>query len=218
MFLNTSDSLGILCRGESLLHLKYFEKYFDKCFIINDFKNEIYHFGDILKNKEIIHFVNRLSTPILKRKTYKEFRIKTIQMSTAFNLFDRVFLKSYLTYNLFFLNVKTMPFSFIKDITIGLNSNYNYKFPNTGILSILFAARYLNIKSLYILGLDFYAADYIFRTIHANPLEIQAKKIINLNLIDLFLNFVKNSTNINFYIKSNYKFNINLKPKNLILL
>ena len=66
----------ILCRGKSLLDIQYFEKYFHKCLVVNDFKNEIYHFRDILKKRDY-SFVNRLSTPILNKTTYEEFNIRT---------------------------------------------------------------------------------------------------------------------------------------------
>ena len=137
-------------------------------------------------------------------------------MATSFNLFDRVFLKSYLIYKSFFLNVKTMPLNFIREVTQGLNSDYKNKFPNTGILSVMYATKFLNVKNIYILGLDFYVADYIYRTKHANPLEIQHKKFKDLDLVNILLNFIENNKNINFYIRSKYQ--INNKPSNLIIL
>ena len=178
MFISSTENIGILCRGQSLQLLNKFENYFDKCFIVNDFKKEIDEFENILKNKEIIHFVSRISKVSLQKEQYKNFNIKSIQMSVAFNLFDFQFLKSYMKYNLYNFNVSLMPKSFLQNLYLKPYSkfknqerykNYKSKFPNTGLLSVFYAAEYLNVKNIYICGLDFYTADYVFRSNRASP-------------------------------------------------
>ena len=216
MFKSQSENIGILCRGSSLLGLSDIEKNFDKCFIVNDFKNEIYHFENIFKRKEIIHFVNRLSTIPLKKKTYREFNIKKVQMNIPFTLNDRVFLISYFRYLSFFLRVHTVPTKFFNEINFTNRNAYKKKFPNTGIFSIFFTCKYLNVKNIYIAGLDFYKSDYIFRTKYASPLDVQYGKFVELNLIDIFIKFIRSKNYINFYMRTNYNFSN--KPDNLILI
>jgi len=225
MFKSSSKNLGILCRGKSLNSLNKFVDKFDKCFIVNDFKKEIDEFENILIKKEIIHFVSRVSKVSLKLKQYKKFKIKFIQMSVDFSIFDYQFMKCYLKYKLFNLDVNFTPSSFLNNLYLksfskfkGLDDHPNYKskFPNTGLLSIFYAAEYLDVKNIFICGLDFYTADYIFRSKRASPLEVQHHKFLNLDLINFFLNFIKEKKNINFYMYTNYKFS--QKPDNLILL
>ena len=55
----------------------------------------------------------------------------------------------------------------------------------------MYATKFLNVKNIYILGLDFYVADYIYRTKHANALEIQHKKFKDLDLVNILLNFIR---------------------------
>ena len=86
MFISSSENIGILCRGQSLQLLSKFSNKFDKCFIVNDFNKEIVKFENILKEKEIIHFVSRISKVSLK-KSIQNFNIKSIQMSIAFDFF-----------------------------------------------------------------------------------------------------------------------------------
>lgn len=225
MFKSSSKNLGILCRGKSLDSLNKFEDKFDKCLIVNDFKKEIDKFENILIKKEIIHFVSRVSKVSLKLRQYKKFKIKFIQMSVSFNIFDYQFIKSYLKYKLYNLNINFTPSSFLSKLYLKSYSkfkdledhlNYKNKFPNTGLLSIFYAAEYLDVKNIFICGLDFYTADYVFRSKRANPLEIQHKKFLDLDLINFFLNFIKEKKDINFYMLTNYKFS--QKPNNLILL
>ncbi len=225
MFKSSSKNLGILCRGKSLELLSKFEDKFDKCFIVNDFKEEIDKFENIIKKKEIIHFVSRVSKVSLKMRQYKRFNIKSIQMSVAFDFSDYQFMKCYLKYKLFNLNINYTPLSFLNKLYLksfskfkGLKDHPNYKskFPNTGLLSIFYAAEYLDVKNIFICGLDFYTTDYVFRSKRASPLEIQHQKFLDLDLINFFLNFIKEKKNINFYMLTNYKFS--QKPDNLILL
>ena len=146
-------------------------------------------------------------------------------MSVSFSIFDYQFMKSYLKYKLFNLDVNFTPTSFLNNLYFksfskfkGLEDHPNYKskFPNTGLLSIFYAAEYLNVKNIFICGLDFYTADYVFRSRRANPLEVQHQKFLDLDLINFFLNFIKEKKDINFYMLTNYKFS--QKPDNLILL
>tara|TARA_B100000886_G_scaffold307151_1_gene240010 strand:- start:1631 stop:2308 length:678 start_codon:yes stop_codon:yes gene_type:complete len=225
MFISASENIGILCKGQSLKSLNKIEDKFEKCLIVNDFKKEIDAFENILKKKEIIHFVSRISKVSLSYKQYKKFNIKSVQMSVAYNISDYQFIKSYLKYKLFKLKVNFTPLSFLNKLFInlfnkteGTNKNFNYisKFPNTGLLSIFYAAEYLNVKNIYICGLDFYSSDYVFRNKRALPLETQYQKFLKLDLINFYLNFIKEKKDINFYMLTNYKFSH--KPNNLILI
>ena len=197
MFTSSSKNIGILCRGKSLESLNKFEDKFNKCFIVNDFEKEIVKFENILNKKEIIHFVSRISKVSLQKKQYKKFNIRSVQMSVAFDLFDYQFMTSYLKYKLFNLNIDLMPKSFAKILClkpyskIKNKSNYRAKFPNTGLMSIFYTAEYLNVENIYICGLDFYTADYVFRSKRASPLVVQHQKFLELGLVNFYLNFIR---------------------------
>ena len=216
MFPSNLNSLGILCRGSSLMDLPKIEKYFDKCFIVNNFEREAYHFKEILKKKEIIHFVNRSSYTVLKKKTYKFFNINSIQMAAPFNLFDKNLMISFLIYKFFSLNVSTMPKYILHKFDYTGNKAYKNKFPNTGILSILYAAEILKVKNLYIIGLDFFTNDYFFKNEFSKGVASNYKKFVDLKIFEYFLEFINKNADTKFFLKTNYKFKV--KPDNLILI
>ena len=96
------------------------------------------------------------------------------------------------------------------------NSAYKNKFPNTGILSILYAAEILKVKNLYIIGLDFFTNDYFFRNEFSNSVDSNYKKFVDLKIFEYFLEFISKNADTKFFLKTNYKFK--KKPDNLILI
>ena len=209
-------NFGILCKGRSILDLPEIEKKVDTCYIVNNFDNELFHFETIFKKKKIIHFVNRLRTAALKKNTYRYFKINRIQMATPFNLFDKNFMKSYLTYKYFCLKVSTMSKEVLHQFHYTGNDAYKNKFPNTGIFSILYASEILKIKNIYIVGLDFYTDNYLYKSKTTNPVEITHQRFLNLKIIEFFLDFIEKKSDTNFFLRTNYQFTY--KPKNLILI
>jgi len=209
-------NFGIICKGKSILGLPDIEKKFDACFIINQFEKELYHFEDIFKKKKIIHFVNRIRTAAMNKKTYKYFEINKIQMAVPFNLFDKKLMVSYLKYKYIGLEVKMMSKSILHKFHYTGKDAYKNKFPNTGILSILFASEILKVKNIYIIGLDFYTDDYLYKTKTSNPVEITHQRFLNLKITDFFLDYIEKKKNTNFFLRTNYQFTH--KPKNLILI
>ncbi len=216
MFSTNLKNFGIICKGKSILGLPEIEKKFDECFIINQFEKELYHFEAIFKKKKIIHFVNRIRTAAMSKKTYKYFEIDNIQMAAPFNLFDKKLMVSYILYKYVGLKIHMMSKSILHKFHYTGKDAYKNKFPNTGILSILFASEILKVKNIYIIGLDFYTDDYLYKTKTSNPVEITHQRFLNLKIIDFFLNYIKEKKNINFFLRTNYKFTH--KPKNLILI
>ena len=216
MFSANLKNFGIICKGKSILGLPDIEKKFDACFIINQFEKELYHFEDIFKKKKIIHFVNRIRTAAMNKKTYKYFEINKIQMAVPFNLFDKKLMVSYLKYKYIGLEVKMMSKSILHKFHYTGKDAYKNKFPNTGILSILFASEILKVKNIYIIGLDFYTDDYLYKTKTSNPVEITHQRFLNLKITDFFLDYIEKKKNTNFFLRTNYQFTH--KPKNLILI
>ena len=191
MCLSSLENFGVLCKGKSILDLPEIEKKFNSCYIVNNFNNELFHFENIFKKKKIIHFVNRLRTAALKKNTYKYFKIHKIQMATPFNLFDKNFMKSYLTYKYFRLNVSTMSKDVLQKFHYTGNDDYKYKFPNTGIFSVLFASEILKVKNIYIIGLDFYTDDYLYKSKTTNPVEITHQRFLKLKITEFFLDYIE---------------------------
>ena len=119
-------------------------------------------------------------------------------MATPFNLFDKNFMKSYLTYKYFRLKVSTMSKDVLHKFHYTGNDAYKNKFPNTGIFSILFTSEILKVKNIYIVGLDFYTDNYLYKSKTTNPVEITHQRFLNLKIIEFFLDYIEK--------KKEYKF------------
>ena len=59
---------------------------------------------------------------------------------------------------------------------------YFKKVPNTGLLAIWYALELIRPRELWVLGMDFYQADYVVRRPWANPIEVQRGKMQKLGI------------------------------------
>ena len=199
------NNFGILGKGSSLAYLKKYHANFGSSYVLSDFDEELEIYKKYLKNKKIIHFANRDSLSILQRSTYNEFNIKNVQLSTKFSFSNFKILITYLKYK---IRLPSLKISLLDKGALKYNQNfskeYKNKFPNTGILSILYAIDYLSPKNLWIFGIDFYTTPY--STIQKNPptinLEEQNNKIKRLDLIQILNKKISESPHINFHIFS----------------
>jgi len=191
---------GILLKGQSLELLTKYSHEFQSCFIVSDFDDELHTVSDLLHGKKITHFTNRSKQAQLSRNSYKNLNIKDIQAGQVFRWYHFRLIQAAL-YRLV-LNPR-IKFHFLPENLLRLNhelpQEYQYKFPNTGILSILFALTIIKPKNLWVFGLDFYEAPYMTKQTQSTNLSIrdQNEKIERLNLKDfLFENIRQNNRTI----------------------
>ena len=204
---NNLDSFAVLCRGVSLELVKNFHEEFSYCYVINNFEKEFLELRGYLDDKKIIQFVNRSLRCLMSRKTYNDYQIKNIQFIQEFSLFNLKMLKNYITYKFVKPNLNI---SFLSSDMLEYNkyfpSQYKNKFPNTGILSILYAIDQIKPKNLWIFGLDNYSKPYLNDTQNPRPisLEQQKYKVDRLELIDFLHQKMINTRKTHFHICSYY--------------
>ena len=89
----------------------------------------------------------------------------------------------------------------------------NKLYKNVGSLGIgiLYSIYNLNIKYIYIFGLDFYEKDYFIMQNHNYKLEVEKSDEIKND----WINFFEKYNNINFYLFTNAK--IDNEKKNVII-
>ena len=80
------ENFGVLLKGKSLELFPDYSECFDKCFIVSDYEYELPLIGKYLYGKEIVHFTNRYHQSSLKRKTYKEYKIRHLQLGQSFRI------------------------------------------------------------------------------------------------------------------------------------
>jgi len=193
------DNFGVLLKGKSIELLPVYTNQFDECFMVNNFDKEIDLLGDAFFRKRSVHFVNRLMTAPLKEENYQRFNIKEIQLPKVCATDDRNLKKSIRHYNSFGLKTFFLPehlLQYNKDFS-QFGDEYAKKYPNTGVLAVIYALEIIHPKNLWILGLDFYQSDYLVRRPHQNPIELQRAKMDRINLVEVMAKVFKRYPDIN---------------------
>jgi len=176
------ESFAVLLKGKSLEQLHKYDKEFEQCFLVNNFDEEIKLVGDSLFDKRCVHFANRLMTAPLKPENYKKLNITDIQLSKVSACRDRRLKLIVDHYKSLGLNVHFLPKKLL-EFNRNFGREYARKYPNTGILAIIYTLQMLQPKTLWIVGLDFYQSDYLVRRVHQNPIDLQREKIRRINLV-----------------------------------
>ena len=215
-FQKNLENFGVILKGSSVAGLPKISDKFENCFIVNNIdknknnqESEYSIIAPYIKGKKVAHFVNRLQTAPLLREHYQELAIKNIQftklqldpqLAYMKNVYESYGLECHmlppelLEYNKYFAD---------KYYLQPGDSNYSKKHPNTGVLSVIYAAHILKPKNLWIAGLDFYQSDYLFRRPWHNPLENQQLKMKNTDMVGHFVDIVKRNPDVNFKMMTN---------------
>tara|TARA_B100000674_G_C37927504_1_gene956300 strand:+ start:23 stop:700 length:678 start_codon:yes stop_codon:yes gene_type:complete len=203
------ENFAILLKGKSLEFFPQYKHNFNDCFVVSDYDDELKIIGKHLLGKNIIHFRNRGHESCLTKENYYKFKIKYVQLGQVFRYNHFPLIRSYLYY-LFFVrgvNVKFLPEQ-LRIFNDYFGEEYRLKFPNTGILSIIFALEIFKPKNLWIFGLDFYESDYFTKQIKNpiahHPLEKRNEKMTRLNLENYVEKIFKEYKNTNIKMCSYY--------------
>tara|TARA_R100000808_G_C2129141_1_gene138700 strand:- start:552 stop:1244 length:693 start_codon:yes stop_codon:yes gene_type:complete len=210
------NDFGIVLKGASVARLPKIVDNYQDCYMVNNFDrnadnndSEWTLVAPLLSGKNVAHFVNRLETAPLLKEHYEELNIKHIQFTKtqldqrlsdmkglyeSYNLTCHTLPEELLEYNSFFTDKYYMRPG---------DSNYAEKHPNTGVLSIIYAAHILKPKNLWIAGLDFYQNDYLFRRPWIAPLKNQQLKMRNTQMVEHFVEVIKKHPDINFKMITN---------------
>ena len=203
------DNFAVLLKGASLENLPEFINEFDDCLIVSDYDVELNAIGTYLKNKNITHFTNRSKQASLSKANYDAYQIKNIQLGQVFRWNHFRLMETYIHYKLMGgdFTVHSLPEKLLQ-YHQGLGEEYYLKFPNTGILSLIYALEMVRPKTLWVFGLDFYSVPYMVTQMQAATLKLneQAGKMGRLDLMDyvygLFEKFPATRINMVSYYKN----------------
>lgn len=133
------------------------------------------------------------------------------KINNFLNLYKSNICKKYKTLfsNKIRIGKKDNLFELLPDNVIDDYINLIKEFPNTGTLAVscIYAIKNLNVKNIYIFGLDFYKGNYLFKQNHNYKLEKQKSDTIQKD----FINFFSYYDYINFHIYSSIDLKINIK-------
>lgn len=199
------ESFAILLKGKSLEQLPRYDKEFESCFVVNNFDEEMKLVGDSLTGKKCVHLVNRLMTAPLQKRNYKRLNITEVQLPKVSAVRDQRMKRAIEHYKFLGLNTHFLPKKLLELNRKDFGKEYAQKYPNTGILAIIYALEILRPKVLWIVGLDFYQSDYLARRPHQNPIDLQREKIKRTNLVEVTANVFRRYEDVKINMISYYK-------------
>ena len=200
------DDFGIMLKGKSLEQFPRYDKEFENCFLVNNFDKEIELIGNSLIGKNCVHFVNRvMRTTPLQPENYKRLNITEIQLPKVSALGDHSLKQAINHYKSLGLNMHFLPKKLLEFNKKDFSKEYAKKYPNTGILAIIYALEMLRPGTLWIVGLDFYQSDYLFRRPHQSTIDVQRAKMERINLVEVTANIFKRYPDVKIKMVSYYK-------------
>ena len=203
------ENFGLLLKGGSLDQLHKYNDKFDQCMIVSDWDDELKVLGNYLLGKEITHFASRSMSSCLTKENYIKYNIKNIQLGQVFRWDHFVLMRSYLHYASMFLdlNVYFLPEK-LRKYNDRFGDEYKLKFPNTGVLSIIYTLDILKPKNLWLFGLDFYTTDYYVEQIKSpdpRPSSEKYAKIARLGLVDHICELFSEHSETKIFLGTYYK-------------
>jgi hypothetical protein len=200
------DCFAVMLKGKSLEQLPKYADVFNDCFLVNNFDKEMELVGDALAGKKCAHFVNRLMTAPLRPENYKRLSITDVQLSRV-SAFDDGRLRRRVIRHYKSLGLAThfLPKRLLEFNKRDFGREYARKYPNTGVLAIIYALEMLRPKTLWIFGLDFYQSDYLVRRTHQYPIELQRRDMEQTNLVQVTANIFAQYSDVKVKMVSYYK-------------
>lgn len=199
------DSFGVMLKGKSLERFPNYDKQFENCFLVNNFDMEIEVIGDSLSGKKCVHFINRTTTAPLRPENYEKLNITDIQLSLVSGLGEKRLKKAIKYYKSLKLKTHFLPKKLLEFNKRDFGKEYARKYPNTGIIAIIYSLEILQPKVLWLIGLDFYQCDYLFKRPKEYVLEHQQEKIKRINLVEVTANIFQRYPSTQINIVSYYK-------------
>ena len=201
------ENFGVILKGASVQRINEVYHNFNNCFMVNNFDrnvdNDCSEWSTVhpyLSGKKIVHFVNRLDTAPLLPKHYKKLGIENVQFTKTF--YDNRLKHMKRIYESYELTCNLLPEELL-EYNKSFDDSYSQKHPNTGVLAIIYAAHMLRPKNLWVIGLDFYQGDYLFRRPWMAPLKQQREKMKRTNMVNHFVDVVKKNSSVNFKMITN---------------
>lgn len=209
------ENFAVILKGKSIEKIgKVYHNYND-CFIVNNFDKEIELLEEYLAGKNTVHFVNRLMTAPLTPLNYKKMGITDVQFPKVSDRGDKVLKRAIKHYESLGLKTHFLPGSLLR-FTSDFGPEYAIKYPNTGILAVIYALDIIRPINLWIVGLDFYQADYLARRPHQNPIELQRAKMERIDMVNVFVNILRRYPAVNVNMVTYYEGLPELKNLNIL--
>ena len=121
----------------------------------------------------------------------------------SFNAFDVGLLKAWLRYKLLNRNIHWLPDALLK-FNEPFGPEFKAKFPNTGVLAVIYALEIIRPKQLWVFGMDFYQSEYYSRREYHESLTPQKDKYERLGMIEYTAKLFSNYPEVDVKLVTSY--------------
>jgi len=160
------NNFGIILKGKSIKKIGAVYENYPYQMIVNNFDLEYKPLKKYLIHKYTVQMTNALKTAICHKNVYRGMGIGKILASRPNH--DENFRKIRYRYSRMGMDVYPFP-----DKSMRLSSVFgnDQKYGMTGIAAVVYVLDIIKPKHLWIVGLDFYQKDYLYRRAHQYPLS-----------------------------------------------
>lgn len=192
-------NFGIILKGKSIQKIEQVYQKYSHQMIVNNFDPEFQLLKRYLGGKYSVQLVNTLKTARCEKRLYRGMGITKILASRPQH--DKQFKKVKFRFSRMGMKVYPFPEACMRLSCIFGNEQ---KYGMTGIAAVVYAVDVIKTKHLWIVGLDFYQKDYLYRRAHQYPLT--RTKLRFAGYPELFIeHIVKPNPKIMFHMVTYYK-------------
>lgn len=190
------DSIGVLCRGNSISCIKNINSLFDSCFLVGQFDQGLIKIEKYLKDKKIVQILNKCAIKV-NRLMYERNNIIDLQCNFGSYFGEEMGTAKTELYKKI---KKENKWANVHLVPIGLAARRPAGFPkwNTTGLYAVDLACFFNPNKIIIAGLDFYYSDYFCKENLSASVKKNKKR--SKEMIDNFYAIVNRDKNISFKI------------------
>ena len=209
-----SNTCVVICRGQSSSRIEELESNYDTCLLVNEWTSELDRFDFISKfienQNNVIHVINRDGRSLLRKEQYEKYAITHCQLNVREPEYNQSSLKQHLDNH----GIKSV---FLSEEMVPISKTGAGGFPSTGILAVAHAAQVVKSKTIHVIGLDFFEADYFSHHSHSmKPAAQDYQKKKGLVMKEYAKELLSKFPNTRFVFFTNSSFDPNLSNVKII--
>lgn len=186
--IDSTNSIGIILRGQSIERLPIIIDNFETCFIVNWHREEFDLLGDYILEKNVMQYTNLKHNAMFSEEVYRKFNITKVAVPYCESMVDvRDFFEQQKTYGV--EKFDFLPEEYIEEL--------DTRPRNSGLTCIFYSSQVLKAKEIWIIGLDFYSTNYIGKSTGKKDPEIREERMMKR-----FVKYIEKFSHIQYNILS----------------
>ncbi len=189
--IDSTNSIGIILRGESIERLPSIIDKFETCFIVNWHKAEFDLLEDCILGKNVIQYTNLKHNAMFSEEVYRKFNITEVVVPYCKSMLDAKKINEFFEQQTIYgvRKLDFLPEEYIEEL--------DPRPRNSGLTCIFYSSQVLKAKEIWIIGLDFYSTNYIGKSTGKKDLKIQEERMMKR-----FVKYIEKFSHIQYNILS----------------